>query len=323
VSQDAPHVLRLPDEARTLEAPHADDLAELIFLVAQHVTPGACIVWLWLWRKAGYRPGLAAITAGQAGGLVGVSHVQGRTYIEALAACGLLSIVNRREGRYGGFDLRIEDAPAVLSPGPKTVRGDPQRPLAIEPENCNPNGLSLSVSSDPIIDHGARSTPSSVIGDRSGETPLTNEHEGDWLNVKSPVSVEDRQLAALVQRRRREMRSHLETNPHDAGSLRQVIGEVLEEVTDAEQARRQAAHHKTVCDMIVANVNDPELPIGLVHDVADRVVSGELSERSLARIFAQMRRRTIRKSRGGYFRVCIQEECLKRGVAPPQAPRGP
>lgn len=333
MSQDVPHIIGFPDDERGSNEPNeplGGETIDLSLLVLKHVGLAPMAVWMSLWRRAGFRQCvLPRVTLADAAAVTDMSKTAAQQHLVKLQQCGLVTVLRTDLGCSGGMMLRVEDAPAIFASVFKPVRGDPQRPMPDDRSGqieCQPSPSSTLHSPPPIIDHGLRALPNHRHGQVHRAAPasaaLTNDDDGNQVNVKSDVDVETRRLNAMVQRRRREMRQHLEQRPDDARQLREVLGQALPGGTDRVPAQREDAQHKLICDTIERGVSDPQMPVGLIHDVADLVVAGNLPHRALTRILKQMGRRDI-TNRGGYFRRCVEGECRKRQVDPPKAIRGP
>jgi hypothetical protein len=126
-------------------APSAEETADLMLAVAKHVSTGAALVWLWLWREAGFAgPHVASVNLTEVGLITGNTKMQGKRNIDELVAAGLVTVLHRMEGRGGGLELRIEHAPEVLQPGPAIAHGEAQRPLIGSPDPGEPGFLQPS-----------------------------------------------------------------------------------------------------------------------------------------------------------------------------------
>lgn len=309
------------------------ELAKLTLRVAHHVSAAATLVWLWLWDSIGFETGTTRVTLSSVAAVTGKSKKQAQRHLDELVSCGFVTKLNATDGCHGGIELRIEDVHSILAPGPSVVYGNSQRPLfdpSVAGPNVSQNAALPSHSAAPIIDHGARSNSSSIIGHRSSkvreESEMTNDHDVPDRHVRSgpsrsPADSDDtevRRLAAEIKRRKREVKAHVSQHPTDADMLRKAIGNVVSEHDTAKSAAERTARHTLLCEVIVVAVKDSNMPNGLVHDVADLVVDGLVPERAITRILTAIRNRRPGNP-GGYFRRCIESECRKRGVAPPQA----
>src|SRR5262245_50140627 len=113
--QDAPQLLRLPDEGRASEAPHAHDLVNLTMRVAQMVSMPATVVWLWLWDATGFRPGLLPrVTLASVAAVARVTRGQASRIVSELDEKKLIEKLERDNSPKGGLSLRVVEPDAIL-----------------------------------------------------------------------------------------------------------------------------------------------------------------------------------------------------------------
>ena len=256
----------------------------LITDVRKVVSAGATLAWNHLWRLgwARHRPIVRTTLLELATPLRGTKPAAAK-WIKELVEAGLVTIISSTKGHNGCHELRIERATEALQPGPRVVKGDPQRTMADEAkvnQTASPGLLSYQVSR-------------ADLSMKSGSSLDHDDHDGE-RNVNRQVDV-----ATLGETANFAAASARLTGPDSAARGQQAV---------------QNFSRRLLSEL-------PKIEEYYVERLAPMVVGGLIPateiERILREVHTRARRGQLRVSKPAYFRICVANFCTKHGIDPP------